>query len=242
MSTSILTPHAPAAPAASKERRLVDAPIRMFHALFAACFIGAWLSGDSEHWRLLHVTLGYTAGGLLAFRLIYGLIGPRQARLGVLARKLAGGWQWLRALGGGALPAPWRQAQNLLLALAIALLLALAPLLVLSGWAAYNEWGNAFEELHEFLGNAMLAVALGHIGLIALLSLLRRKNLALPMLTGRADGPGAGLVTADRAWLAALMLLAALAFGAWMFQPAPANAAPPAQTHSKHHDHHEHRH
>jgi hypothetical protein len=38
-----------------------------------------------------------------------------------------GGWQWLRALGrdGAATSSPWRQSQNLLLALAIALLLVL---------------------------------------------------------------------------------------------------------------------
>jgi cytochrome b561 len=138
----------------------------------------------------------------------------------VLARKLSGGWQWLCALGRGeTAPSPWRQGPNLLLALVIALLLALALLVSLSGWAAYNDWGDdAFEELHEFFGNAMLAVVLTHVGLIVLLSLLRRKNLALPMLTDRANGPGAGLVTRNRAWLAALMLLVALAFGGWMWQ------------------------
>lgn len=224
------------APAARQERRLVDAPIRMFHALFALCLIGAYLSADSERWRLPHITLGYTLGGLLAFRVIYGLIGPRQARLGVLTRKLAGGWQALRAPGRAAPPALWRQAQNLLLALTIALLLALAPPLVLSGWAAHDDWGGAFEALHAWLGNAMPALALGHAGLVALLSLLRRKNLALPMLTGRAGGAGA--VVDNRAWLAALMLLAALAFGGWMFTPSDATAQESTEhKHPRHHDH-----
>jgi rubredoxin/cytochrome b len=211
-------------------RRIVDAPMRMFHALFALCFAGAYLSADSERWRLLHVTLGYTFAGLLALRLIYGLTGPRQARLGLLTSKLTGGWRWLRALrlGDLATPAFWRQGQNLLMALALALLLGLALPLALSGWAAYNEWGgHALEKMHEFFGNAMLAVVFGHIGLSARLSLLRRRNLALPMLTGRADGPpGPDLVTRNRAWLAALLLLATLAFGAWMWQPSPADAAP----------------
>jgi cytochrome b len=77
MTTPLLnTPAAPILPA-SRGRRLIDAPIRMFHTLFAVCFIGANLSADSEHWRLLHVTLGYILAGLLAFSLIYGLIGPR---------------------------------------------------------------------------------------------------------------------------------------------------------------------
>ena len=33
--------------------------------VFAATFTGAYLSADSEHWRLLHATLGYAFGGLL---------------------------------------------------------------------------------------------------------------------------------------------------------------------------------
>ena len=56
----------------------------MFHWLLALCFVGAYASGDSVHWRALHVTLGYTMAGLLGFRLLYGLFGPRHARLSLL--------------------------------------------------------------------------------------------------------------------------------------------------------------
>ena len=80
-------------------RRVVDAPTRMFHWLFAATFTGAYLSADSEHWRLLHATLGYAFGGLLVFRVLYGLLGPRHASLGSLWRRIAGAPAWLRSLG-----------------------------------------------------------------------------------------------------------------------------------------------
>ena len=69
--------------AASKPSRLmIDAPTRMFHWLFALSFLGAYLTADGERWRMLHVTLGYTMAGLLVFRVLYGLFGPRQASLG----------------------------------------------------------------------------------------------------------------------------------------------------------------
>ena len=45
-------------PSAAPSRRMVDAPTRVFHALFALSFLGAYLSADGEHWRMLHVTLG----------------------------------------------------------------------------------------------------------------------------------------------------------------------------------------
>ena len=74
-------------------------------------------------------------------------------------------------------------------------LLALVVPLTLSGYGTYNEWGEVLggdwlEELHEFFGEALLAVVLAHLALIAGMSLLRRKNQALPMLTGRVDGAG----------------------------------------------------
>ena len=71
---------------AGRGRRVIDAPTRMFHWLFALSFVGAYLTADGERWRMLHVTLGYTMAGLLAFRVLYGRSGPRQAKLSALWR------------------------------------------------------------------------------------------------------------------------------------------------------------
>lgn len=214
---------------ATATRRVIDAPTRMFHWLLALCFVGAYASGDSEHWRALHVTLGYTMAGLLGFRLLYGLFGPRHARLSLLWRRLRSMPQWLRSFTRPQLltPGHWRQGQNLLMAAAVAALLALVLPLALSGYATDAQWaevfgGEAFEALHEFFANALLTVVLLHLGLIAALSLLRGKNQAQPMLSGRIDGNGPDLVKHNHAWLAALLLIAVLAFGAWQWQQAPA--------------------
>ncbi|WP_341916787.1 cytochrome b/b6 domain-containing protein [Polaromonas sp. YR568] len=220
---------AQAAPAAATpSRRVTDAPTRMFHWLFALSFLGAYVTADGESWRLLHVTLGYTMAGLLVFRVLYGLFGPRQAGLGLMWRKLAGAPAWLRSLTQSRSLASinWRQGQNLLMALAVVALLLMVVPLTLSGYATYNDWGDFLggdwlEDVHEFFGEAFLFVVLAHLALIAGLSLLRRKNQALPMLTGRIDGKGPDLVQKNRAWLAALLLLAVLAFGAWEWQQSP---------------------
>ncbi|MDP2817228.1 MAG: cytochrome b/b6 domain-containing protein [Polaromonas sp.] len=218
-----------AAPAAATPgRRVIDAPTRMFHWLFALSFLGAYLTADGESWRLLHVTLGYTLAGLLVFRVLYGLLGPRQAGLGLMWRKLAGAPAWLRSLTQSRSLADinWRQGQNLLMALAVVALLLMVLPLTLSGYATYNDWGDFLggdwlEEVHEFFGEAFLFVVLAHLALIAGLSLLRRKNQALPMLTGRIAGKGPDLVQKNRVWLAALLLLAVLAYGGWEWQQSP---------------------
>ena len=112
------------APAKAPSRRVTDAPTRMFHWLFALCFAGAYATADGEHWRLLHVTLGYSMAGLLGFRLLYGIFGPRTSGLGLLWRKLTGAPAWLRTLpqAPSVTQINWRQGQNLLMALAIVLL------------------------------------------------------------------------------------------------------------------------
>jgi hypothetical protein len=45
----------------------------------------------------------------------------------------------------------------------------------------------------------------------------RKKNLALPMLTGRIEGNGPDLVPSNRVWLAAGLLLSVLGYWAWEF-------------------------
>ncbi len=206
-------------------RRVTDAPTRMFHWLFALCFAGAYLTADGERLRLVHVVLGYSMAGLLGFRVLYGLFGPRQASLKALWAKASNALLWLRSVrtgltGGGSIN--WRQGQNIAMGAAIvALLLAVLPL-TLSGYATYNEWGGEWlEDLHEVVGESMLWLVLAHLGLLLLISVLRRKNQALPMLTGRVDGAGPDLVKNNRSWLAALLLVTVLGYWTWEWQQAP---------------------
>jgi cytochrome b len=221
---------------AQASRRVVDAPTRMFHWLFALCFAGAYLSGDSERLRLVHVVLGYSMAGLLVFRLLYGLFGPPQARLSLLWTRFCNAPGWLLSLKlalqqrwqgepGPARSVNWRQGQGILMTAAIlALLLSVLPL-TLSGYATYNDWGGEWlEELHEAVGEFMLLLVLLHVALIAGLSLLRGRNLAQPMLTGRQPGAGPDLARRNHGWLALLLLVAVLSYWSWEWQQAPATA------------------
>jgi cytochrome b len=235
--TATATPSTP-----PQTRRMVDAPTRVFHWLFALSFVGAYLTADGESWRMLHVTLGYTMAGLLAFRVVYGVWGPPQARLALMLRRLKAGPEWVMATaaqlshrfsgqsvdpsGGNPAAISWRQGQNLLLPLAVVAMLVLVVPLTVTGYVTFNDWGDALggdwlEELHGLVGDALLAVVLGHVALIAGLSLLRKKNLAQPMLSGRAQGAGPDLAKRNHAWLAALVVVAVLAFWAWQWQQSP---------------------
>lgn len=160
--------------------------------------------------------------------MLYGVLGPRQVRLGLLWRKLSGLPAWLRGVWAtpSMLATQARQGQNLAMAIAIAMMLLLTVPLVLSGHASYEQWASSWgdewlEDVHEFFANAFLAAVLAHLAMLALLSLLRRQNMARPMLTGRLAGIGPSPVQANRTWLAALILLAWLGWAAWQWQSAP---------------------
>ena len=208
--------HPPTAQPKPRGRLTTDAPTRAFHWLFALSFAGAWLTAESERWRDLHITLGYAFGGLLLFRLVYGLIGPRQARLPLMWRRVSGLGGWLRSALAGQPDLP--RLATLGMGAAVLLLLLLAAPLVLSGYAGHIDWlglEDALAELHEFFANALMALVLAHLALIAVLSLMRRKNTALPMLTGRTADAGPDLVKANRGWLAILLVATVLGFVAW---------------------------
>lgn len=207
-------------------RLVTDAPMRMFHALFALSFFGAYITADSEHWRLVHVVLGYTLAGMLAFRVVYGLVGPRPARLSTLWRKSSGTWAWLKTVKAALFidsdwqAVAWRQGPILLMAASLTTLLITVLPLTLSGYGTFHEWGGdvgveVFESLHEFFGNTALTLVLAHLALLTGQSFWRKKNLALPMLTGRIEGKGPDLVASNRTWLAALLLLSVLGYWAW---------------------------
>ena len=208
-------------------RKVVDAPTRLFHWLFAFCFLGAYITAESESFRKVHVTLGYTMAGLLVFRILWGLVGPKHVRLSLMFRKLSGISDWfksiykLRTLSLRDLSAlkaiNWKQGQNLLMAIAVLALLVMVIPITLTGYASYNDWGGKWlQNIHESVGELYLFIVLSHLALIALLSVLRLKNIAMPMITGKTAGPGPDLVRRDYRWVAGLLMSAVLIW--WVSQ------------------------
>jgi cytochrome b len=207
-------------------RRVVDAPTRAFHWTLAFCFLGAYISAESEQWRLVHVTLGYAMAGLVVFRLLYGIAGPRQSALGHLWRQVRGLRAWcvqgLQSLRTGS-PAPSaRQGMHLLMGALILSILAVIVPLTFFGYGAFNDWGNVFAgdriaQMHEFFGNALLALIGLHIGVVALVSLMQKKNMVLPMITGRQVGKGPDLIKNNRLWLALSLPCSVAAWLVWQW-------------------------
>src|SRR5438034_4108859 len=61
--------------------RVWDLPTRVFHWTLLACVSGAVVSAQiGGNWMEWHVRFGAATAGLLAFRVVWGFIGPRYAR------------------------------------------------------------------------------------------------------------------------------------------------------------------
>jgi cytochrome b len=213
-----------------------DAPVRVFHWLMVLTFAGAFATADSEHWRVAHVTFGYTMVGLVTFRVLWGLIGTRHARFSSFVRGPRAVGAYLASLARGR---PEHHAgHNPAGAVVILLLLALTCVTVLSGWAAYHyvngEW---IEELHEGAANTMLVLVAIHVAGVLVSSWLHRENLLRAMVSGRKSGTPHEAIRSVWRPLAVLILLAVPTFW-WLHWHSVTNDAtrPGPSASAKHHE------
>jgi cytochrome b len=214
------TSASPADGAAPTTIQVWDLPTRVFHILLVVCFAGAYLTAESETWRLVHVSLGYTMAGLVGFRLAWGLWGTRHARFASFVRGPRAVLRYLHSLVRR--QPEHHTGHNPAGAVAILALLGLTALLAASGWITYNDLaGEWVAEGHEAVANAMLALVGLHVAAVVVSSWLHRENLARAMLTGRKRG--AVQEGIRRTWpsLAIALLAAVLAFWAWQWRHAP---------------------
>lgn len=170
-----------------------DLPTRVCHWLLALSFAGAYLTAESERLRDVHVMLGYTMAGLVAFRLVWGVLGTRYARFASFAY---GPRQVLSYLKSLLTRSPQHYlGHNPAGSWAIYGLLGLSALAAAAGYATYNDvGGHAMEEVHEALANGLAALVLVHIAGVAASSLLHGENLVRAMITGyKPGGAGAGI-------------------------------------------------
>lgn len=181
---------------ASKTVRVWDPAVRLFHWTLAGAFAVAWFSEDDL--QALHVNAGYLIGGLILFRVLWGLVGPRHARFSDFVRPPA----QVRAYLGQALRfrAPRYLGHNPAGGAMILALLITLTLTVVTGMALYGTTDLAgplagafrgglaadlLEGLHELGANLTLALVALHLVGVVLSGLEHGENLVKAMVTGR---------------------------------------------------------
>jgi len=165
-----------------------DPLVRLFHWSLVISFAVAWISADE--WDDLHIWAGYVAAALVAFRVLWGLLGPRYARFTQFVRGPGAVAAYLRdtATGREARYLGHNPAGGAMIVLLIVSLAALC----LTGWMYTLDlfWGEEWvEEIHEFLANFLLVLVGLHLAGVILASLTQQENLVRAMITGRKRAP-----------------------------------------------------
>lgn len=209
-------------PGRSRDVKVWDLPVRLFHWTLVAVIAALWASG--EFGKLdIHMQLGAGALALVAFRLAWGVAGSRTARFADFIRGPGTVLAHLR----GALPP--RVGHNPLGALSVVLLLTLVLAQAVTGMFtsddimtegplaqfASAETVSLLSTVHR-VGFKVLLAAIGlHLAAIAFYRLIKRENLLTPMVTGKTSAPEGVDGNSGGNPLVALLLAAAAAALVW---------------------------
>lgn len=213
-----------------------DLPTRIFHWLLAVAVAGslatALLGGNLMDW---HGRIGLFVVGLLAFRLVWGLVGSTYARFsdflptpGRVRAYLRGEWQGLGHNPLGALSVfallglmLWQTSTGLFSNDDIAFEGPLYDLLEKSTSDQLTSWHR--QGLWIIVGLVSL-----HIAAVLFYLVVRRKNLIHPMITGWKPDPQAGHEAAagGGGWLL-FFALAAAVLAVWVAAGGLLPPAPP---------------
>jgi cytochrome b len=161
-----------------------DPFVRVFHWTLVALFVIALATGDEI--ELVHIAAGYGIVILLGLRLVWGVIGPRNARFASFVRPPREVFAYMRDVRN--LRARRYLGHN---PAGGAMIVALLAALVGTAGTGYMMttdayWGAKWvEKLHEALAYGTLALAGLHVLGVAVSSFLHRENLVKAMWTGR---------------------------------------------------------
>lgn len=220
-------------PAADSLVRIWDLPTRLFHWLLAVTVIGsiatANIGGAAMVW---HFRLGLLALGLLAFRLLWGLVGGRWSRFAAFLYAPWTLWRYLRRRSRA--DEHHDVGHSPLGSLSVFALLALLLVQVATGLVADDEIANV-GPLNRFVSSAtalsatawhkewgaglLIALVVLHVLAIVFYALARRRDLVRPMITGDkrlAVGTPASADGVRQRILALVVAMACAALVAWV--------------------------
>lgn len=193
-----MPPDTSAGPTAGGFVRVWDPFVRVFHWSVATLFFVAFATEDDL--MVVHAWAGYLIGMLVAFRLVWGVVGPQYARFTDFVYRPATVIGYLRDLIAfrarrhlGHSPAGGAMVVVLLVGLVAVvgtgvLLYGVhdgaGPLAVLHGTGG-RALRRVLEGLHELAANLVMALVVAHVAGVLLASFVHRENLIKAMFTGK---------------------------------------------------------
>jgi cytochrome b len=168
--------------------RVWDLYVRLFHWSLVAAVSWAWFGAKDPD--ALHAVAGYTACGLLASRLIWGVVGFSYARFSSFVKRPKVVIDYLRSIARGN-EARYLGHNPAGGAMIVALLTLICATCASGGLLNTDAfWGDErLQAVHQIFADGLLILVAIHIAGVLLASFHHKENLVWAMITGRKRKP-----------------------------------------------------
>lgn len=168
---------------------IYDLPTRIFHWTFSGLFLFSFVIAktvdDESVVFSYHMLSGLLIGGIVLWRIFWGLFGSQHARFtGFNLNPMYLKDYFLGILSGS--KKRW-SGHNPASSWAAITMFVLAAGLATTGYLMSTGSKEAFEDLHEFMANAFVIIVILHIAGVILHVLRHRDALALSMIDGKKE-------------------------------------------------------
>jgi len=222
-------------------RTVWDLPVRVFHWLLVTAFVGAFVTNKlGVAYFGWHVLCGYAVIVLVAFRIVWGVVGTRHALFRNFVRGPIETLRYAASVLRGRPPA--YAGHNPLGALMVVVLLLALGVQAILGLFGNDEIVNV-GPLYGYVSDAVslrltslhrhlfywIAAAIGiHVAAVLIHRVFHGERLVKAMISGRKPSHIVGAhdaIHASRSWLAALVVVLLVGALAWVVETAPAAVA-----------------
>lgn len=163
--------------------KIWDPLVRIFHWSLVVVFGLAWIT--SENFDTAHEWFGYAAAVLIAFRIIWGLIGPRYARFVTFVKGPETVIDYLKAMISG--KEKRYLGHNPAGGAMIVALLGTLVVTVWTGWLiTLPKYANSTiaTDAHAVVTSVLMGLVILHVAGVIVASRRHKENLPKSMLTG----------------------------------------------------------
>ena len=219
-------------PATAPDVKVWDVLLRLTHWSFPLLIAASWWTAENHKWAL-HRRLGLVLFGLLAFRVVWGFVGPETARFSQFVKGPGAVLAYLRGQGEGAAPAIGHSPVGGWSTVALIGAMLLQVSLGLFAGDPYDGMtgplnplvgvtlADTITEVHEAFFNVLVGLIVLHLGAITFYA-VKGNDLVSPMVGGTRPPLEGVTGIGSTPWLRGL-LAAALAAGLalWVTYGAP---------------------
>ncbi|WP_019029058.1 cytochrome b/b6 domain-containing protein [Colwellia piezophila] len=214
----------------SEKHLIWDLPLRLFHWSFAFTILACWYTAEQGSDLVdIHMQLGFVAIGLIVFRVLWGIVGPKHARFSQFLPSPKNLISYLKQSKGTKTSA----GHNPLGALMVILMIVLISMQAISGLfidddvfssgpyygALGSDFGKVMSFLHHNTFDFMIAAIALHLGAIVYYWRVKKQNLVIPMITGKKTAQqvsAADAIPHSKLVLACIIAIACIVFVYWL--------------------------